>query len=173
MGWRCSDDACGTSQSQIVALLDPGSYFIIVSGANGESGEVTLHFQHAQIGNGPLAALPAGTGSLTGTTSGKGKMVDVCEAPGPENSYWWLSCPDYAGGGFAASTCTGTSFDTMLALQIPRTNAITCVDNTEPCGTRSSMSTTIPPGAGLNLMSVAGGGSIFALGSYQVTYTRP
>lgn len=172
-GVACSDDACGTSQSQIVALLDSGSYFIIISGANGESGDVTLHFQHAQVGSGPLAGLPAGTGSLTGTTSGRAKMVDVCEAPGPENSYWWLTCPDYAGGAFSASTCTGTAFDTVLALQIPRTDATTCVDNTDPCGTRSSMTTTIPPGAGLNLMTVAGGGSIYSVGDYQVSYTRP
>jgi hypothetical protein len=168
----CNDDACATTQSQIVGVFPVGIYYIFVSGANGESGDVTLHFQHTPIGNGPLVALPAGSATLTGTTNGEGAMNDVCEGPGPENSYWWLTCPDYIGGAFSASTCTGTSFDTILALQVPRTKIASCIDDSDPCGTRSSMKSTIPPGAGLNVLSIDGG-SMSAFGAYQIIYTRP
>ena len=167
----CNDDACHTTQSQAFALLRTGIYYLILSGASDESGDVTLHFQHAPMGNGPVAGLAAGIGSIEGITNGAGP-TDVCEAPGPSSSYWWLTCPDYLGGAFSASTCTGTTFDTVLSLQIPRSDLVSCVDDTDPCGTRSSMDATIPPGAGLNVVTV-GGGTPSASGTYLLTYTRP
>ena len=168
----CSDDACNTSQSQVVGHLTAGTYYIILGGANGESGEVTLHFQHAQAGNGPLPLLPAGTGTVTGATVDDMGAVDICEGPGNDNSYWWLTCPDYAGGTITASTCTGTIFDSVLILQIPRTNMVTCNDDYEPCGSKSSISSIIPPGAGINVLTIDGG-SVRSFGTYQITYTRP
>jgi hypothetical protein len=170
----CNDDACNTTQSQIVGVFQTGIYYIVVSGANGESGDATLHFQHAPVGGGIVAALPVGTGSISGTTSGRGRMSDVCEAPGPEDSYWWMTCPDYAGGSLAASTChTNTSFDTYLALQVPRTELVSCVDDTDGCGRLSTLNTPIPAGAGINVLTIDGGGSPLAAGAYQFTYTRP
>jgi len=167
----CSDDACNSNQSQAFALLGTGVYYLILSGANGESGDVTLHFQHAPVGNGPVTTLAAGSDAVGGATDGVGP-TDVCEAPGPSSSYWWITCPDYLGGALAASTCTGTTFDTVLSLQIPRTDVASCIDDTDPCGTRSSMNTTIPPGAGLNVLTV-GGATPSAGGVYLLTYTRP
>lgn len=167
----CNDDACNTTQSQAWALLRTGVYFLILSGVNGESGDVTLHFQHAAAGDGPVTTLAKGTDAVGGTTDGVGP-TDVCEAPGPSSTYWWLTCPDYLGGAFAASTCTGTTFDTVLSLQIPRTDSVSCIDDTDPCGTRSSMSATLPPGAGLNMLTV-GGATPSAGGVYLLTYTRP
>ena len=170
----CNDDACNTTQSQIVGVFQTGIYYIVVSGANGESGDATLHFQHAPVGGGIVAVLPAGTGSISGTTSGRGRMTDVCEAPGPEDSYWWLTCPDYAGGSLAASTCnTTTSFDTYLAMQVPRTELVSCVDDTDGCGRLSTLNAPIPAGAGINVLTIDGGGSPLAAGAYQFTYTRP
>ena len=166
----CNDDACNTTQSQVFALLRTGVYYLILSGANGEAGDVTLHFQHAPVG-GTVAGLEAGTGSVGGITSGLGP-TDVCEAPGPASTYWWVTCPDHLGGDFAASTCTGTTFDTVLSLEVPRTDLVSCVDDTDPCGTRSSMNATIPPGAGLNAV-IVGGATPSAGGVYLLTYTRP
>jgi hypothetical protein len=54
----CSDDACGTTQSQAFAKLSYGYHYLIVSGPNGEGGDVIVHFQRAPIGNGPLVPLP-------------------------------------------------------------------------------------------------------------------
>jgi hypothetical protein len=120
-----------------------------------------------------LATLPVGTGSLTGaTTNQQLGNVDPCQAPGPDNSYWWLTCPLDVGGAFSASTCEGTSFDTVLELQVPRTALSTCNNDYEPCGMRSSLTATIPPGAGLNMLTVDGA-TMRAFGSYQLSYTRP
>ena len=169
----CSNDACNTSQSQAAALLFNDRYYLYLSGANGESGDVTLHFQHAPVGSGPSSPLAAGTGSINGITStADGYPPDVCEGPGPSNSFWWVTCPDYLGGSLAASTCTGTTFDTFLMLQSPRTNFVSCVDDTDPCGRQSSMKATVPPGAGLNVLTIAGGDPN-ASGPYLLTYTRP
>ena len=68
----CNDDACGTSQSQATALLSYGTHYLILSGANGESGDVTIHFDRTMVGDGLLLPFPAGAGSLPGTTSGAG-----------------------------------------------------------------------------------------------------
>jgi len=168
----CNDDACNTSQSQVLGELTGGTYYIIVGGANGESGDVTLHFQHAQAGNGPLEILPAGTGVLTGATVDDVGAVDICLGPANDNSYWWMTCPDYVGGAFTASTCDGTDFDSVLALQIPRANVISCNDDYDACGSKSLINANIPPGAGLNVLTVDGA-TLRAFGNYQVTYTRP
>ena len=171
----CSDDACNTSQSQATALLPNYRYYLFLSGANGESGDVTLHFQHAQVGNGPSSPLAPGTGSVSGATVYGDSPPDIgCEAPGPSSTYWWTTCPDYLGGALAASTCTGTTFDTFLSLQIPRAELVSCVDNTDPCGLQSSMRATIPPGAGLNVLTVGGGSNgDNGYGPYLLTYTIP
>jgi hypothetical protein len=169
----CSDDACNTSQSQAAALLPNYRYYLYLSGANGESGDVTLHFQHAPVGDGPSSPLAAGTGSISGITSiDDGNPPDVCEASGSSNSFWWVTCPDYLGGALTASTCTGTTFATYLMLQGPRTALVSCVDDTDSCGRQSLMNATIPPGAGLNVLSIAGGDPN-AFGAYVLTYTRP
>jgi hypothetical protein len=167
----CNDDACGTSQSQAYALLDYGLHYLIVSGVNDESGDVVLHFEHAQIGSGPLATLPQELNSVQGTTGGTG-IMSLCEASGAENTYWWLGCPDYEGGAFHASTCAGTSFDTVLSLQTPRIQALSCNDDDNSCGQQSTIDTTIPPGAGINVLTVDGLAPSNS-GKYTLNYTRP
>jgi hypothetical protein len=171
----CNDDACGGQQSQIVTVLTSGMYYLVVSGANGESGEGTLHFQHAEVGNGPLVMIPAGAATYEGVTGSEPVgSVDQCESPAPDNSYWWLTCPDYAGGALTASTCEGTSFDTVLNLQVPRTGLSMCNDDDESCGvkSRSSLKSTVPAGAGINVVTVDG--SIRASsGAYRLVLTRP
>jgi hypothetical protein len=169
----CSDDACNTTQSQAVALLPNQLYYLILSGANGDSGDVTVHFQHAGLGTGLVAALDPGTGSVSGTTITRTRgPIAACEASGPSASYWWLTCPDYLGGALTASTCTGTAFNTVLSLQIPRTGLVSCNDDYDPCGSRSFINPTVPPGAGLNVLTV-GGATTSDYGDYLVTYTRP
>jgi hypothetical protein len=167
----CSDDACGSPQSQAVAVLGYGRHYLIVSGVNGASGAATVHFQHAPIGNGPLTLLPAGSGTRSGTTSGSGFAND-CEAAGPDNSYWWRTCPDYAGGAFSASTCNGAMFDTVLSLQIPRTDIASCGDDDPKCGIQSTLGTPVPAGAGINVLTVDSNTGSNA-GDYTITYTRP
>jgi len=167
----CSNDACGTSLSQAVALMGYGRHYLFVTGTPNQSGPVTVHFQHALAGSGSLTQLPAGMGTLQGTTSGTGS-VSLCEASAPENSYWWVTCSTYQGGVLAASTCTGTAFDTVLSLQVPKAGTLNCADDDPVCGVRSNMNTVVPKGAGIHVLTVDGGtGS--AKGAYTLKYQRP
>ena len=166
----CNDDACATKQSQAFAILPNGRHFLVLSGGNDESGSATIHFHHAPVALSNNQNLAEGTGTLTGTNSGSGVLA-VCEASGPETCYWWVSCPEYAGGSLKASTCTGTTFDVVMSLQIPRTNAVSCA-NGDSCGLQEAMSTTIPPGAGMHVLTVDGDVRT-STGDYTLVYTRP
>lgn len=161
----CSAAACSTSQSQVVALLDPGTYYLVYAGQAG----ATIHFQHAQIGAGSVTELAQGSSAPTGTTSGTGALY-ACDAGGAENSYWWRTCPGDAGGLFTASTCTGTAFDTILSLQIPGADAVMCDDDT--CSFQSTVGANIPAGAGLFVVAVDGF-SQAKQGAYTISVQRP
>lgn len=161
----CSSGACGTGQSQVVALLDPGTHYLALAG----QGTATIHFQHAEVGTGTVAQLSPGANTLSGSTSGFGGLY-ACDAGGAENSYWWQTCPGDAGGVFQGSTCTATSFDTILSLQIPGSEAVMCDDDT--CSFQSAVSANIPAGAGMFVISVDGF-SQTKHGSYTLSATRP
>jgi hypothetical protein len=170
----CNDDACDSTQSQVFAILPSGRHYLVLSGSNDESGTTTLHFQHAPVGIGNSFNMPPGTGTLTGTLSGIGRL-GACEAVGPEQSYWWVSCPDYAGGNFRASTCKSADLklDVILFLQTPRNDALVCA-NGDSCGLQESMTATVPAGAGINSLAVeANNGSGHNTGDYTLDYTRP
>jgi hypothetical protein len=168
----CSDDACGTSQSQVVAHLGYGVHYLVLSGANDESGDVTLHFEHVEVGSkSKETQLPATSGQLTGTTSGN-SVTSLCEAGGPENVYWWTSCPDFAGGTFTATTCKLTTWDTVLILQVPRGGLQVCADDDPSCGRQSTLTSTLPAGAGLHVLTIDGANNA-AFGDYTIAYTRP
>jgi hypothetical protein len=166
--FSCGDDACGTKQSQVVAVLDVGRHYLVVSGP-GAGGDVAIHIEHAPVGTGSVASLGAGSTTSTGTTTGTGGL-GLCEAGGPENAYWWTSCPDFVGGAFSASTCTGTAYDTLLSLQIPRADMVLCNDDT--CSYQSLINAALPPGAGVHVLAVDGF-SVRKLGPYTLTTVRP
>jgi hypothetical protein len=162
----CSAGACATTQSQVVALLDPGTHYLVYA----SQGAATIHFQHTEVGTGTIAQLGQGTTMTTGTTSGSGNLY-ACDAGGAENTYWWLSCPLDAGGAFTASTCGGTTnFDTILSLQIPGTESVMCDDDT--CSFQSTVGANIPAGAGLYVIAVDGF-SQAKHGDYTLSATRP
>jgi hypothetical protein len=164
----CSSGACGTSQSQVAALLDPGSYYLVLAG---QDAMATIHFQHAEVGNGTIAQLPQGANAMTGTTASGSGALYACEAAGAENAYWWRTCPTDTGGSFVASTCGGASFDTILSLQLPGTESLRC--NDDACNSvQSSVSASIPAGAGLFVMAVDGL-SQAGHGNYTLTVIRP
>jgi hypothetical protein len=163
----CSTGACGTGQSQVVALLDPGTHYLVLAGA-----AATIHFQHVEVGSGTVDQLAQGSTAPTGTTSGFGALY-ACDGGGAENSYWWRTCPSDPGGSFQASTCTGTDFDTILSLQMPGSEIVMCDDDTDGCGQfQSRVATNIPAGAGLFVISVDGF-SPAKHGNYTLSSSRP
>jgi hypothetical protein len=170
----CSDDACGTSQSRLVARLEPGTYRLGLGGRGGEKGDATIHFEWALAGIGPAKELPQGNSVQTGTTVGIGGNIDSmssdCLAAGAENSYWWARCPSDPGGTLTASTCGGTTWESIVEVQIPKSVPYQC--NLDGCGLQSSLTAEVPPGAGLGVLSIDGqGGSDY--GAYSMTVARP
>jgi hypothetical protein len=162
----CSAGACGTSQSQVVALLDPGTHYLVYAG----QGPATIHFQHAEVGSGTVTHLDAGTSSKTGSTTSGAGLLYSCFAGGKENAYWWHTCPSSAGGTLSASTCGGASFDTIMEFQLPGSDNVMCDDDS--CSTQSSITTTLPAGAGLYVLAVDGSSQI-DYGNYTLSVTRP
>jgi hypothetical protein len=64
----CSDDACTSLRSQVFARLNPGRYFLVVSGCS--QGRVTVRFQHLVAGSGGATRVitpVTGTQTVTGT----------------------------------------------------------------------------------------------------------
>jgi hypothetical protein len=176
-GLACNDDSglagCATAlQSQIMLQLAPGSYRLVLSGCG--FGAATIHFQHLPVGNGPVAALAAGSRVLAGTTSGVGRVAQSCGAGlGPENTYYWYTCEAAAVGTFSASTCARATWDTVLEQRSAARPANSCNDDVGgTCGTRSTISSIIPAGAGLHTLYVDGVAPT-SLGAYSVSVTRP
>ena len=68
----CNDDSCGTLQSQVAALLNPGTYYLVVAGYGGATGTTPVRFQHMPVGNGPLALLNPGSTTVLYFSNGDG-----------------------------------------------------------------------------------------------------
>ncbi len=175
----CSDDSCGTQQSRIVALLEPGAYRLGLTGRGGAQGEATIHFEWALAGSGTIAKLPTSNGVATGTTAGSGGNIDgisnACVAAAAEDSYWWARCPSDPARIVNASTCGGTTWESVVEAQIPRlapnmASAYKC--NLDGCGLQATLSMAIPAGAGLGVISIDGqSGDDVGPYSMTITYT--
>lgn len=170
----CNAGACGTSQSRVVALLEPGAYRLGLSGRDGAAGQATIHFEWALAGSGTVAPLPKGKSVLTGQTVGTSGSIEArspdCLAAGPENSYWWARCPADPGGPLRASTCDGTTWESIVSLQLAKTPPYVC--NIDGCGLQADLNFPIPEGAGLAVLSIDGqtGKDV---GAYTMNVTRP
>ncbi|MEZ4391859.1 MAG: hypothetical protein R3A48_12245 [Polyangiales bacterium] len=168
----CNDDSgsvgcVGGLQSQVTALLNPGTYYLVLGGYNGASGSYSLRFQHLAVGNGAVGQIGPGSSSLAGFTSGSGQIVG-CTGSGPEQSWWWRTCPSSAAGTLSASTCSA-SWDTVLYLRNGDGGGGAC--NDDSCGLQSSLSGAVTAGAGIHTLTLDGFGS--ASGSATVSVTRP
>jgi hypothetical protein len=169
----CSGGACGTSQSRLVALLEPGNYRLGLSGAAGAKGAATIHFEFTLAGSGAVKQLPQGDSVQKGTTPSRTNITsqsEKCMAAAGEDSYWWARCPNDPAGTLTASTCGGAKWESIVEMQIPRVTTYQCALDT--CGLQSSLSTELPAGAGLAVVSVDGNnGDDF--GAYTLNVSRP
>jgi hypothetical protein len=172
----CNDDAgtvgCLTAglQSQVVALLDPGTHYLVLGGYASQTGTATIHFQHLPIGNGALGLLPAGTSTLSGSTSGIGRVGGSCGGgSAPENTFWWRTCPETPSGTFSATTCARATWDTLL--YVVNGNGVGNACNDDACALQSTISSTLSGGGGLHALYVDG--FFVASGSFTVATVRP
>ena len=120
LGAVCNDNGgigCMTGmQSQLLARLPAGTYYLVLSGCG--SGSATIHFQHLPVGNGPAVRIfpVVGGGSqiINGTTAGTGLITSTCCSDGPENTYYFVTCPAFSSDSFTATTCGGATWNTEL-----------------------------------------------------------
>lgn len=185
----CNDDAAmagfctamvGTGlQSQIVARLNAGTYYLVLSGCG--AGTAAIHFQHAPAGNGTSTRIApdATTRTAMSTTAGTGTTSATCCSTGADNSLFWVTCPNTAAASLHANTCntmTGAStagYDVSLAQNTPARGMVVCNDDINGvCGAGSSVVAAIPATtattANLNTIVVDGCG---ASGAATVNFT--
>ena len=172
----CDDDLGGagcstfTLQSQAVALLTPGTWYVMVGGYGGTSGNINLRIQHLAVGGGTVTLLPAGSTTPSGATSGTGTLSGSCGgSPAGEATWWWRTCPEATGGAFSATTCGRASWDTLIYLRNAAGGGDAC--NDDNCGLQSTVNGSIPAGAGLHAFTVDG--FYTNTGAFSVAVTRP
>jgi hypothetical protein len=168
----CNDDTCGGTQSAQGVTLDAGTYLVAVGGFSTSVGAFSLTVHHLPVGNGPAVEVTdtsAGVRNFSGTTSGTGTLGQSCgTGAGPENTYWFGTCPGFTAAPFTASTCGGATWDTVVEQRSTnRTTAVCNDDTTGTCGARSLARGTLSAGAALHAVYVDGFGST-ALGAYNV-----
>ncbi len=164
----CNDDSCGTLQSQVVALLNPGTYYLVVAGYGSNTGTTPVRFQHLPVGNGPLALLNPGSTSVGGVTAGTGQIIG-CTGSGPENTYWWRTCHTAGAGTLTATTCSRASWDTVLYFYNGTGVGGAC--NDDACGLQSSITGAVSAGSGIHTLTIDGWGG--SSGSYTIAVSRP
>jgi hypothetical protein len=164
----CNDDIgsfCKTSggNSQIVAVLNPGTYYVVLSGSGIDVGDGFLNVQHIPLGNGSVQEYPLGffegLNFLSGTISNTSGTAGTCGGNGGEASYWWVECPNSSGGRFIATTCSPVNqgFNTVLYLRHGDGAPEVCNnDNTScPNGPRTSaLDTTVVRGGGIHALTL-------------------
>jgi hypothetical protein len=159
----CANDQCpgvsGGRRSQILETLDPGSYFVVVDGADAAAaGPFVLRFQHSACGD--SGTLP-GNGNYDGTMTGRiDSYAGACGGAGmPDAFYAFGLCEPRI---VTASTCNAMSgFDTVLSFasgSCDSADEVACNDDDPACGLgggRSTVTASLPPlPQGLNFLIV-------------------
>lgn len=142
----CSDDAMGsgcspTPLSQVVAVLDPGAYYLLVSTRAGTpAGSATVHFQHLQA---PVYDhwAPRGYATSRSLQPGPSMYQGVC-APGftGEDMYWWTTCLVSPQNTVTVNVCANGGADPVLLLLAGAAGGggvVTCRDNGGGCSAQS------------------------------------
>jgi len=172
----CNDDlgACGGGlASRVYTVLPAGTYYLVLAGYDTRLGAATIHFEHVPAGNGTTTELPAGMSTQSGRVTGTGGASSgTCGGAGPENSYWWVTCPNTGGGTLTADTCGTASFDTVLSIY--NGNGFTgCNDNGGgTCDVQSRLSAAYSAASRLRSL-VVDSFTAGASGAYTLRVNRP
>jgi hypothetical protein len=172
----CSDDSCNGTRSIGAVDLTAGTYCMVVDqySSNTTGGMATLTFRR---GGRPGVPLPAASGTVTGSTTGKSNLsVASCESNTnqPDVGHFFLTCPSFTYT-IDASTCTNTSFDSVLYLKTGSATSadVACSDDVSGCGAnnfQSRITGAAVVGGNVHWIIVDGFGSS-GNGSYSLTYS--
>ncbi len=170
----CSANGLFANAATISAVLDGGfnppgiTYYVVVSGFNNSTGTTPLHFVRQRVNPVSQTTYVANTGlnSIAAVTQGQNTRAPICgggmAATGPEQAFWWRTCPNFLATPLAATTCVaGPGFDTHLSYW-SSSNGTACNDNDGACvapngdGNRSTFNVMQPPGAALHVVWLDG-----------------
>ncbi len=162
----------GGTASQIYTVLNPGTYYLVVS-SNGTPSTATIRFEHLNVGTGSVALLGRGTTVRAGTTVAgvASGYTSSCGGSGPEQAFWWTTCPEQTAGTLNATTCSRATWNTVLSVVSGGGSGDLCNDTSTTCGPQSTLTSTLAAGSGLHALIVDGFGG--AAGTYTVLVTRP
>ena len=129
----CADDSCGIRQTQGALQLAAGSYCLVMDQYSSfqTMGASVLTFVRG--GRTGAAIIPV-TGSVTGNTTALSNQSTStsCQpnASGPDQGYYFMTCPAVASV-VSADVCTGTTYDSIVALRKGNANAadVACADD--------------------------------------------
>ncbi len=148
----CNEDACAGTQSQLALELAAGTYYVLVDGSNGATGNYRLRYDDAGCSG---ATRIDADGSFDGNTCGSPSLSDpecLFPADTPEDWYWFTECP--GSHDFNATTCSFATYDTAMYLRGGSCAGPTLACNDDWCGLQSNISATIS--GGLYFLAVDG-----------------
>ncbi|MDQ3367917.1 MAG: MopE-related protein [Myxococcota bacterium] len=170
----CADDACGTQGSQGARELAAGTHCVVVDQYASTSTTGALVLTVKRGGRAGLA-LPAASGSVSDTTTGKAHLsVAGCESNTlqPDVGHFFTSCPGTTT--VSANTCSGTAFDAVLSLRsgAATTTDVACSDDVTGCGNgfQPRITGATVTGANLQWLIVDGFGQT-GNGAYTLSYS--
>jgi hypothetical protein len=147
----CNDDSCGLQSRVSISATGGATYLIRVAGFNGQTGAFTLNVSCAApepTSDACATAIPVVPGTYSGSTVGATNDGSAsCGSSSTSPDVWYVftateSCR------LRASTCSGTSFDSVLSIHsaCPGTTGNQLACNDDSCGLQSSVSANVMPG---------------------------
>jgi hypothetical protein len=169
----CADDACAVQQSQVARELAAGTSCIVVDQYSSTVTTGALVFNVKRGGRTGTAI--AGSGSVSGTTTGKPNTSTASCEPNttqPDVAHFFTSCPGT--NTISANTCTGTAFDAVLYMKSGAATAgdFACSDDVSGCGNGLQPRVTGASVTGPNLhWIIVDGFGTTGNGAYTLTYS--
>lgn len=142
----CEDDDCGTLQDQLVAVVNPGTYYLAVHARySASTGPFQLRWQSFPVPTNGTPTRITGNGDYTGMTAGASSGWTSCRGSGVEGFHYFTMCPSTTRT-VVAATCGLVTWDTVVSIADGTVRA--CEDDTMGCGTQSRATATLSgPGA--------------------------
>jgi len=170
----CFDDACALLQTQGALSLAAGTYCVVADQFSSfqSDGALVLNFTRAgRTGT----ALPATSGTVAGTScSGTNASTGSCQSnsTAQDAAYYFMVCPS-ASRTVTASTCTGTSFDSVVYLRQGRVTSpdLACSDDATGCGSGLQSNITGGTAIGPGIFWLTVDGYQTSCGAFTLTYS--
>ncbi|WP_373048962.1 MXAN_6577-like cysteine-rich protein [Vulgatibacter sp.] len=160
----CTDDACGTQQEQWVGVLPAGTHFVVVE-AHGVTADTTVQIKVQTSSCSGASPIESGVQVSGDTTGGTNTRVACSGAAGPEDFWYFTTCP---GTHTASATTCGATWDTVVAIGSTCTGSPVACNDDASCGRASELTGVPLVGDGL-WFAIVDGFSSFHEGVYDLT----